>query len=58
MREALAVLDAQAWWEAAVELGELGALRNVDPDLDERLRRRVRELGSTDGALGDINERI
>ena len=59
MREPLAVPDEEAWWQAAVELGDTRRTQgDVDPDLKERVRRRGRELGSTDGALGDIDERI
>jgi hypothetical protein len=54
MREALAVPDARAWWEAALGLGVLGALGEADAELRERLRRRGRELGSIDLALEEL----
>jgi hypothetical protein len=54
LREALAVPDARAWWEAALGLGVLGALGEADAELRERLRRRGRELGSIDLALEEL----
>jgi hypothetical protein len=46
MREALATLDAQAWWEAALELGVVGAVGTTDPELEEQVRQRGREPDS------------
>ena len=54
MREALAVPDAEGWWEAALGLGVLGALGEADAELWEQLRRRGRELGSINLALEEL----
>ena len=54
MRGALAVPVARAWWEAALELGVLGALGDANPELKEQLRRRGRELDSLDLAVEEL----
>jgi hypothetical protein len=54
MREALTTPDAQTWWEAALELGVIGALGTADPELKERLWQRGRELGCFNRALDEL----
>jgi hypothetical protein len=54
MREALAVPDAQTWWESALELGIVGATGRTNPGLKQPLRRRARELGSIELAMDEL----
>jgi hypothetical protein len=54
LRAVLAVPDARAWWEAAEELGVVGAQRDADAELKGRLRRRGRELGSFNMAASEL----
>jgi hypothetical protein len=53
MREALAIPDAHDWWEAALELGIVGATGKTNPDLKRRLR-RARELGSIELVMDEL----
>jgi hypothetical protein len=52
--EALALSDAQAWWEAALQLGVVGAMGKAKPDLKEPLRQRARKLGSSEPAMHEL----
>jgi hypothetical protein len=54
MHEALAIPDAHDWWEAALELGVVGAIGKTNPDLKQPLQRRARELGSIELAMDEL----